>query len=223
MSLPILFSIPNGNGEYQLFGPLQNIDVNGQTVYELSECETENIRKKNILVQLSNIIEKYLNDNRDDSYNLTKYTLYVIDEIECELFIYLDHHETLCNYYYKILSKNIEYELGESLERDLLIYESACFTSIYSLLENIKKVETTYKLLDYYLLSPEKMLEAKLQRAFIPIHSDKVCSVCYEHTIEYTVCKHPICLKCRDKCIIQGKTRCPICRGSNLNIYPNTL
>jgi len=122
MSLPILFSIPNGNGEYQLFGPLQNqnpiVDVN---VYEISKSEVENICKKNILVQLSNIIEKYLNDNREDGYNLTKYTLYIIDEIECEVFIYIDHPEAQSNYYYKIISKNIEYEVGESLERDLLI------------------------------------------------------------------------------------------------------
>ena len=95
--------------------------------------------------------------------------------------------------------------------------------TVFSLLENIKKVENTYKLLDYYLLSPEKMLEAKAQRAFIPIHPDKVCSVCYELTLEYTTCKHSICLKCRDKCIVQGKRRCPICRGSDLSIYPNTL
>ena len=224
MALPILFSMPSENGEYQLFGPLQNdVNVNEQKIYEISKAEMENIRKRTTLVQLSNIIETYLENNKEDSYNLTKYTLYIIDEIECELFIYLDYHENPYNYYYKIFSKNIEYESGDSIEKDLLVYESACFTNTFSLLEHIKKVELTYKLLDYYLLSPEKMIEAKAQRAFIPIHSDKVCSVCYEPTLEYTVCKHSICLKCRDKCIVQGKKRCPICRGSDLSIYPNTL
>jgi len=225
MSLPILFSIPSDNGEYQLFGPVDDPipNVSEQRIYEISKSEMINIRKKTVLVQLSTIIETYLESNKEDSYNLTKYTLSIIDEVECEIFVYLDYHENPYNYYYKIFAKNIEYESNGSLEKDFLLYESACFTNVFFLLENIKKVEHTYKLLDYYLLSPEKMLEAKTQRAFIPIHSDKVCSVCYDSTLEYTICKHSICLKCRDKCIVQGKTTCPICRGSNLSIYPNTL
>ena len=124
---------------------------------------------------------------------------------------------------YKIISKNIQYENDESLEKDVLIYESSTFSNVFSLLEHLKKVEETYKFLDYYLLSPEKMEEALAQRAFFPLDVDKVCSVCYETTVEYTNCKHAICMKCRDKCIVQGKTTCPICRRSSLTIYPSTL
>ena len=218
--------MPTENGEYQLFGPIvgSTETTTDLSVYQISPEEIENIKKKKIYVRLSMSIEKYLQDNKEDSYHLTEYTLLVLDEVHCEVYIYYDYHDDPHSYYYKIFSKNIEIEydpMVSTIEKDFMLYESASFTNTFSLLTQLKLVETTYKFLDYYLLSPEKMEEAKAQREFIPIIQDKVCSVCYELTIEYTTCKHSICLKCRDKCIIQGKTRCPICRGSDLNIYPN--
>ena len=230
MSLvPILFSMPTENGEYQLFGPTTTttikIAIDPSAIHPLSPEEIEKINQRQIWIRLSVAIDNYLEKNREDNYHLTKYTLLQIDEIQVEVYIYCDYHDNLSNsYYYKIISKNIEYGSNiDMIEKDLLIYESASFYNTFSLLEHIKIVETTYKFLDYYLLSPEKMEEAKAQREYMPISQDKVCSVCYELTVEYTTCKHSICLKCRDKCIVQGKTRCPICRGSELNIYPNTL
>ena len=221
--------MPTENGDYQLFGPttVSTETATDLSVYQISPEEIENIKKKQVYVRLSMAIEKYLQENKEDSYHLTKYTLLVLDEVQCEVYIYYDYHDDPpYSYYYKIFSKNIEidYEpISSTIEKDFMIYESASFTNAFSLLKQLKIVETTYKFLDYYLLSPEKMEEAKAQREFIPLSQDKVCSVCYELTIEYTTCKHSICLKCRDKCIIQGKTRCPICRGSDLNIYPNIL
>lgn len=224
MALPILFSMPTENGEYQLFGATTTETMIDASIYQISPEEIDKIKKKQVYVRLSMAIEKYLQDNKEDSYHLTKYTLLQIDEVQVEVYIYYDYHDDPHSYYYKIYAKNIEYEPDtNTIEKDFLVYESANFTNAFSLLEQLKMVETTYKLLDYYLLSPEKMEEAKAQREFIPLSQDKVCSVCYELTMEYTTCKHSICLKCRDKCIVQGKTRCPICRGSDLNIYPNTL
>jgi len=226
MSLPMLLSVPSENGEYQLFSRLQNpiIDpdiLNEINVYAISPEEIEKIKNRRIITQLSQCIDSFLEKNKKDSYHLTIYTNLQIDEIETEIYVYLDYHDDPpFSYYYKIISKNIEYESNDNLEKDFLIYESASFTNSISLLENVKKVEQTYKLLDYYLLSPEKIIEAKAQREFFPIHSDKMCSVCYDLTLEYTTCKHSICLKCRDKCIVQGKKTCPICRRSDLSIYP---
>ena len=179
---------------------------------------------KQLYVKLATFVEKYLEKNNHDSYHLTKYTMYKIDEVEAEIYVYFDtQNDSPYTYYYKIISKNIQYENDESLEKDVLIYESSTFSNVFFLLEHLKKVEETYKLLDYYLLSPEKMEEAVAHRVFFPRHVDKVCCVCYELTVEYSKCKHSICMKCRDKCIVQGKMRCPICRGSDLNIYPSTL
>lgn len=228
MSLPpLLFS--SGNGEYQLFSPdtnqiIDNSIILDRNIYHISTDEIEKINNKQLLVKLSNYIEKYLDENREDSYNLTKYTLFQVDDVQAEIYIYLEYRDILVSsYYYKIISKNVQYENSDSIENDLFIYESACFTNLVYLLEHIKKVELTYKFLDYYLLSPEKMKEAKAQREFLPIDKDKVCCVCYELTLEYSKCKHSICLKCRDKCIVQEKRTCPICRSSTLSMYPNSL
>jgi hypothetical protein len=225
MSNSILFSVPTENGEYQLFGPVyQNEITIDPAIYKLSEEELDKIKTKRILMKLTHYIETFFHKNKVDSYELTKYTICCIDEVEASIFIYLDYHDNPTTYYYKIISRNIDYEPDNgSIEKSLLLYESSTFITVYELLEHVKKVEITYKFLDYYLLSPEKMEEAIIIRRFLPINPDKVCSVCYEPTIEYTTCKHSICLKCRDKCIVQGKTTCPICRGSDLSVYPNSL
>jgi hypothetical protein len=244
----------NENENYQLFVPytslyqmpenrtmtidtiIYNINNNFVNNYnpekekEITKEELEIIHKKKTLVNLSNIIEKYLIKNPKKMYNLTKYTLFVIDEIQAEIFISteMDDEKGSELYYYKIISKNIYYELddddsiSEENVKDLVIYDNYGFYNILSLLEDIKYVESNFKILDYYLLSPEHMVEALAQREFIPIHPDKICSVCYDPTIEFTSCKHSICLKCREKCIVQGKKTCPICRNSNLCIYPVT-
>jgi hypothetical protein len=228
MSLPpLLFS--SGNGDYQLFNPdtnqtIDNSVILDRNIYHISIDEIEKIKNKQLLIKLSNYVEKYLDENREDSYHLTKYTLFQVDDVQCEIYIYVDYHYSpVSSYYYKIVSKNIQYESIDLIEKDLFIYESSSFTDIVSLLEHIKQVELTYKFLDYYLLSPEKMEEAKSQRVFLPIDKDKVCCVCYDPTVEYSKCKHYICLKCRDKCIVQEKITCPVCRSSSLSIYPNTL
>ena len=223
-SLPILLSIPSeSGGEYRLFGEVTNQIITDQSVHSISDEELVKIKRKQLFVRLSKIVETFLEQNNEDSYHLTKYTIFQIDEVQAEIYIYCDIHDMPYSYYYKIIAKNIECETNETVEKDFLLYESKCFTNVYSALEHIKKVEETYKLLDYYLLSPEKMEEAKTQRIFFPLLTDKVCSVCYEPTIEYTTCKHSICLKCREKCIVKQNNRCPICRGSDLNIYPNIL
>ena len=195
--------------------------------FKITKEEIENIKNKKVMNILSNHIEVILNKNPTKLYNLTKYTLFVIDELQADVYISTETNENgIMTYYYKIVSKNIYYETDEDdnstdeKNKDLVIYDNYGFVSLICLLEDIKYVETNYKLLDYYLLSPTNMEEALAQREFIPINQDKICTVCYEPTIEYTTCNHSICLKCREKCIMQGKKTCPICRTSNLCIYP---
>jgi len=222
MSLPILFSIPSENdGEYRLFGEVAPQIICDPRIHIISDEELVKIKRKHLFMRLSKIIETFVEKNSEESYHLTKYTIFQIDEVQAEIYIYCDYHDTPYSYYYKIIAKNIECDTTDLIEKDFLLYESKCFTTVYLLLDHIKKVEETYKFIDYYLLSPEKIEEAKAQRIFFPLLTDKVCSVCYEPTKEYTTCKHPICLKCRDKCIVKENNRCPICRGSDLSIYPN--
>jgi hypothetical protein len=197
---------------------------------QITKEELVIIKKKKAMYILSNIIEKTFQRNPNKMYNLTKYTLFEIDEIKADIYISIDQKtkdNIIPSYYYKIISKNI-YEIDddaseeeeEDKTKDLVIYDNYGFDTIISVLEDIDFVKKNYKILDYYLLSPENMEEAIAQREFIPISQDKICTVCYEPTIEYTTCKHSICLKCREKCIVQGNKLCPICRNSDLCIYP---
>ena len=107
-TLPILFSVPSENGEYQLFGQMSNATIIDPNVYQLSTEELEKIKKKQLYTKLAICVEKYLEKNRHDSYHLTKYTLYKIDEVEAETYVYFDQHDdSAYSYYYKIISKNI--------------------------------------------------------------------------------------------------------------------
>ena len=194
--------------------------------FKITKEELENIKNKKLINILSKHILKVLSKDPNKFYNLTKYTLFVIDELQAEILISCEiDTNDVKSYFYKIVSKNIYYEIDEDdndddKTKDLVIYDNYGFNNLITLLEDIKYVETNYKLLDYYLLSPDSMEEAIAQREFIPIHPDKICSVCHEPTIEYTTCKHSICLKCREKCIVNGSKTCPICRTSSLCIYP---
>jgi len=136
MSNPMLFSMPTENGEYQLFGPIypNEIDID-PAIYRISEEELEKIKTKRILMKLTQCIEIFLHKNKEDSYELTKYTIFCMDEVESSIFIYLDYHDNPTTYYYKIISKNIDYEPDNgSIEKSLLLYESATFTTDYELL-----------------------------------------------------------------------------------------
>jgi hypothetical protein len=228
----------NNNNNYQLFPEpdtmridtvIYNIQNNNEAIssygmndltpgyFKITKEELENINNKKVINILSKHIQNKLNKNPNKLYNLTKYTLFVIDEIQAEIFISIE--EDTSKYYYKIVSKNIYYNVDvddyeteddDDGKKDLVIYDNYGFENLVSLLEDIKYVEKHYKLLDYYLLSPDNMEEALAQRKFIPISQDNICIVCYEPTIEYTTCKHSICLKCREKCIRQGNKMCPM-------------
>jgi hypothetical protein len=196
--------------------------------FKITKEEIETIQTKKNMNILSIIIDREFKQNPTKMYNLTKHTLLVIDEIEAEIYISIEMNENgLPSYFYKIISKNVYYELedddmmsiSDEKNKDFVIYDNYGFDSIISLLNNVQYVRNHYKMLDYCLLSPESMEEAIAQREFIPISQDKICTVCYEPTVEYTTCKHSLCFKCREKCIVQGKKTCPICRNSDLCIY----
>ena len=160
-----------------------------------------------------------------NEYIMTKYTLFEIDGVQCNISI---HKENNNRYYYRFISKNIEYDIDDDNEiedSEVILLERDDFDEdgILPVLRDIRYVREKYKFMDNYLLSPEEYQEAKLQREFIPLPDDKLCSVCYEPTIEYTICKHNICLKCREKCIAKGNKVCPICRKSELRYYPSEL
>ena len=205
--------------------PIEEVQINidqRNTAFDLTIQESESHKKKKIYQKLAKFIEEYLEDKLDDTYCLTRYTLFEIDGVQADVYIGKESE----SYYYHFVAKNVEYvEEDDSTndDTDFLLIEKNDFDTVMDVLEHIEKVRDTYTFLDFYLLSPEFKEIAKIHRTFLPLSQDKICSVCYEPTLEYTTCKHPICLKCREKCIVNDRKMCPVCRSSLLKLYPPEL
>ena len=192
------------------------------TVFDLTIQETEEHKKNKLHKKLAKAIEAYLEKTPDHTYCLSQYTLFEIDGIQADVYIGQEAE----SYFYHFIAKNIEYVLDDNSDEDdndFILIEKNDFDTVVDLLEHIEKVRDTYTFLDFYLLSPEKKETVRLHRSFLPLPPDKTCSVCYEPTVEYTTCKHPICLKCREKCIVNERKMCPVCRSSQLRFYPTEL
>ena len=201
-------------------------ELNRDTAFDLTIEESESHKKKKLQKKLAKTIETYLEERPEDTYCLTRYTLFEIDGVQADVYI----GKEADTYYYDFVAKNIEYVEDDDSnndhiddDTDFLLIEKHDFDTVVDVLEHIEKVRDTYTFLDFYLLSPEKKEVARNHRTFLPLPPDKICSVCYEPTLEYTTCKHPICLKCREKCIVNERKMCPICRSSPLRYYPTEL
>ena len=225
---------PGPDPSFSIFNfqfPLTKFSIEGElnrdTAFDLTIEESESHKKKKLQTKLAKAIETYLEEKPEETtYCLSRYTLFEIDGIQADVYI----GKEADTYYYNFVAKNIEYvEDDESNndhidnDTDFLLIEKNDFDTVVDVLEHIEKVRDTYTFLDFYLLSPEKKETARYHRSFLPISQDKICSVCYEPTLEYSTCKHPICLKCREKCIVNERKMCPVCRSSQLRYYPTEL
>ena len=218
------FSFPISRNSLEEEEEEKRVGEERYTAFDLTIVETETHKKKKMINKLAKVIEAFLEEKPDETtYCLSRYTLFEIDGIQADVYIGKESE----SYYYHFVARNIEYfedEDGNNLDdSDFMLLEKNDFDTVVDVLEHIEKVRETYTFLDFYLLSPEKKEVARNHRAFMPISQDKICSVCYEPTLEYTTCKHPICLKCREKCIVNGRRLCPVCRSSQLRFYPTEL
>ena len=231
---PVLAPVPALATSSSIFNfqfPLTKIQEEGETkrdtAFDLTIEESESHKKKKMMKKLAKVIETYLDKNPENEYCLSRYTLFEIDGIQSDVYI---GQEAGSSYFYNFVAKNIEYVEDDDSNNDhidndtyFLLIEKHDFDTVVDVLEHIEKVRDTYTFLDFYLLSPEKKEAARNHRTFFPLPPDKICSVCYEPTLEYSTCKHPICLKCREKCIVNDRKMCPVCRSSQLRYYPTEL
>ena len=183
------------------------------------------LEKKIDLNQLAIVIENKIK-NLEPRYTYTtvnSHTHIEIDGIPVTIYIGKDRNKD--TYKFQMIAEygNIKSEDTCRDDRDIAIHSGNAYKNVLSILEHIEEVKNSYKLIDNELLSPKTMELIKLQRKIYPIPSDKNCSVCYEPTIEYTVCKHPICFRCRYTCIRSNNILCPICRNGELKLFPTEL
>jgi len=166
-------------------------------------------------------LEMALSNTDDNCIQITHHTVVIIDDVPVQIFVTKYNDNT---YSYHITSTKLKSSISDEHEAiDIIFLEIEDLPNVLELLTNLEEVKKTYRFFEHKLVSPKEYEFAQNQRIFFPIPSDKTCSVCYESTIEYSTCNHPICFKCRMKCILSDKDSCPICRGSELSIFPDVL
>ena len=157
-----------------------------------------------------------------DLIKITHHTIVIIDDVSVDIFV--GKEDDKYNYY--ITNNKLKHSNrseDDDWDDDIKFIELEDVSTLVELLTHLEEVKKTYRFVEHKLVSPSEYEFAKNQRIFFPIPSDKCCSVCYDPTIEYSICNHPICFKCRIKCIFSNKDSCPICRGEKLSIFPGTL
>ena len=179
--------------------------------------------KKELLSTFVENIEELLNTQHRNGTYITCYTYVEIDGLPVDISIEKEN-EGKNVYTFKIKIVNNTIFLDDTTTKDeILLLSWTGFNTIESILEKIEIVKKDYKLVDHHILSPKDIEDLKIKRTLFPIPTDKNCSVCNETTIEYTVCKHPICFRCRYNCIATNIHTCPICNFGKLNRFPNEL
>jgi len=120
-------------------------------------------------------------------------------------------------------SVHIKCKMKNSLNDNILEYYSLLYKRYKSIRDAIllvKRVVSTYKIVDGDLLSPKNYKMAVLESKIVPYMEEQTCSVCYEKTLDTTICNHYICFHCRETCVRKEKMDCPVCRRTGIiNIY----
>jgi hypothetical protein len=104
---------------------------------------------------------------------------------------------------------------GENITEKYSAYHTK-YTSIKEALSIIKNVISTYKIFNGDLLAPMDYKMAKMEEILIPYSEEQVCCVCYENTMDTTICDHHLCMKCREICIYKKCLDCPMCRNPGI-------
>jgi hypothetical protein len=96
------------------------------------------------------------------------------------------------------------------------------YKTILGALDLIEEVVKNYKIYNGDLVSKESYELMKLEETIVPYTEDQICCVCNDNTTDTTLCKHHICLQCREQCILNEQPNCPVCRKEEIiNIYCN--
>jgi hypothetical protein len=96
------------------------------------------------------------------------------------------------------------------------------YTTLEEAIDRIETVKKEYKLYNGELVPEHLYKLSKLEECIIPYSEEEKCSVCFEDTSDTTLCNHTICLTCREVCIMNKRSDCPMCRNAKaLHYYSN--
>ena len=197
---------------------------------EIEEVEEVEIIPEDYVANIPVIHKKFILNEFMNKINifqinvLNSFTPIFIGGIQVDIII-LSYDKKKYNLY--IISTNVQYqkENKEPFTTDYIFFykKEDYFYNIFDLLDHVEYIKKNYVFYYNRLVSPTEL--NKLNRMKKSIVSFKIdeCSICYRPTEEYTICKHSICFNCRDNCIIKKINTCPICRQTQLSMYPNEL
>jgi len=189
----------------------------------MAQKKTKLIDETELFSTFAENIEKLLDTEHRSSTHITCHTYVEIDGLPVDILVEKENKgKNVYRFKIKIVNNTIFLD-DDNTDDKLYLFTSFEFNSIVTILERIEIVKRDYKFIDHNILSPKQIENINIKRIFFPIPSDKNCSVCNEPTIEYTVCKHPICFRCRYNSIATNKHTCPICNFWKLNRFPNEL
>jgi hypothetical protein len=117
---------------------------------------------------------------------------------------------------------NCKVDIDESITTQKYSLYHYKYKSIKHAVERVKKIKSEYRIYDGEIVSAKYYKLMKLEEVVLHYSDDECCVVCYDNTSDLTECNHPICLGCREKCILQNQKDCPVCRSNGaLCFYKN--
>lgn len=174
--------------------------------------ETDVCKKEERLSMVCEDIESYsINNSIQYKHNIKEKPL-KIDGIYVFIYISILPEGT---YDYSFETSNIILVKCKNKYRQSVVFESKPFYNIRKLFEEMMHVIDTYVFTCYRFISPAEKVNYKIRDSNI----EDCCSVCFETTYYHTLCNHPLCFKCREKCIEYNNLYCPICRQENVRLF----
>lgn len=92
------------------------------------------------------------------------------------------------------------------------------YDNFKELLFYISSIHTHFKIFNGVFLNSLQIKQKVTEQHFFR-HTVNFCCICFEQTNETTICKHYICLKCREIMVLREKFNCPICRKNDVLQY----
>ena len=199
--------------------PILQVEENVQSTEEpivtneiLPNTNDDTKQKKDFSKIIQLINQKIKNKCREYHFRPFK-----IDGVYCYIVLYLKERILT------IESINIKCNFNDNHIIPYVLYHRK-YKSIDKMVLLIYDITTKYKIINGDLLSPTDYHDMKIEELLLPYNEDEKCCVCFENTTDNTSCGHYICFSCRDKCIIQKKKDCPMCRSKNvLTMYSNSI
>lgn len=136
-----------------------------------------------------------------------------IDGVLCYPVIY--RHRKIVNFECVNIYCRVKNKDGDEIMEKYSVYYKE-YSSLKDAILTVEIVSKCFRLYNGDLVSPEDYKMAKMEERFLPYSESQVCCVCYENTLDTTLCDHYLCLKCREICLKKCVRDCPMCRNNDV-------